>query len=72
MNLLWANGGRCIEEYSEDSWRGVTGSVCLYKGAYIKEDYGGVAKPSQNAQDPEIAGELWKTTESFLESTGRN
>jgi hypothetical protein len=42
----------------------------IYKGAYIEKDHGKVMKPSENAQDPEIAAELWKTTEEFLESIG--
>ena len=44
----------------------------LYKGGYIEKKHGKVAQPSDNAQDPEIAAELWKTTEGFLESIGLN
>ena len=60
-NSVFAAASPVIREHPE-----------IYKGAYIEEDYGGVAKPSENAQDPEIASELWKTTESFLESIGLN
>ena len=42
----------------------------IYKGAYIEGDYGKVVASSKNAQDAEIAAELWKTTESFVESIG--
>jgi len=43
-----------------------------YKGAFIENEYGVVAEPSENARDPEIAAELWKTTEEFLGSVGLN
>ena len=42
----------------------------IYKGVYIEGDYGKVVAPSKDAQDAEIAAELWKTTESFVESIG--
>jgi hypothetical protein len=43
-----------------------------YKGAYIESEYGVIVEPSENARDPEIAAELWKTTENFLGSIGLN
>lgn len=42
----------------------------MYKGAYIEGDYGKVTKPSKDAQNTEIAAELWKTTVEFVASIG--
>jgi hypothetical protein len=43
-----------------------------YKGAYLEGANGKISEPSQLAQDPELAAELWKTTEDFLKSIGLN
>lgn len=41
-----------------------------FMGGYIKGDYGMLAPLTKHAQDPEMATELWETTERFLESIG--
>jgi NAD(P)-dependent dehydrogenase (short-subunit alcohol dehydrogenase family) len=43
-----------------------------YKGAYLEGANGKISEPSRLAQDPEVAAELWKTTEDFVKSIGLN
>ena len=42
----------------------------IYRGAYIEGNYGKVGTPSKNARDADVAADLWKTTQGFVESIG--
>ena len=70
MNLLFATPDRgAFTSLIAAASPAVRADPQKYKGAYL-QPVGELVEPSDQAKDPKLAEELWRTTENYLEGIG--